>query len=221
MSGEAIATGWVRILATPYLRGYQAVVERSGSLRGYRFFRSPAISAAKGRSGAGAGRSGAAQIGFFVGYLLRLQGYAYLNPQVPECLVFVFVEPAGGAEHCRLVSAPESLLRKTCEYIRWLTHRPPRFEFYENEAAVMVRHQSMRDWPRDKYAHFSRNFFIESLAWLVRSGLVRKLLEQSPRLNLGPRVSEVRTGARSPSKRGLRAASTGRRQTSRKRPRKK
>jgi hypothetical protein len=33
----------------------------------------------------------------------------------------------------------------------------------------------MRDWPRGKYEHFSRNFFIESLAWLVRSGLVRKL----------------------------------------------
>jgi hypothetical protein len=43
----------------------------------------------------------------------------------------------------------------------------------------MTRHASMREWPRGKYEHFSRNFFIESLAWLVRSGLVRKLLEEA------------------------------------------
>jgi hypothetical protein len=36
----------------------------------------------------------------------------------------------------------------------------------------------MRAWPREKFEHFSRNFFIETLAWLVRSGLVRKLLSE-------------------------------------------
>lgn len=66
-------------------------------------------------------------------------------------------------------------MRKTHEYIRWLTHRPPRFAFYPDALPAMVRHVSMREWPRGKYAHFSRNFFIETLAWLVRSGLVRKL----------------------------------------------
>jgi hypothetical protein len=30
----------------------------------------------------------------------------------------------------------------------------------------------MREWPPEKYQHFSGNFFIETLAWLVRSGLV-------------------------------------------------
>ena len=30
----------------------------------------------------------------------------------------------------------------------------------------------------EKYEHFSPKFFIESLAWLVRSGTVRKLLAE-------------------------------------------
>jgi hypothetical protein len=97
-------------------------------------------------------------------------------------LVFAFVRPVGGPAHRRLVGGRESLLRQTSSYIRWLTHRPPRFAFYDHELAAMVRHLSMRDWPRDKYEHYSRNFFIETLAWLGRSGLVRKLLaERLPR----------------------------------------
>jgi len=114
-------------------------------------------------------------VGFFVGYLEELAGYEYLRPQLPECLVFAFVDPAAGAEYRRLVAEPGSLLRKTFEYIRWLTHRPPRFEFHEGEIVVMVRHQSMRGWPVEKYQHFSGNFFTETLAWLVRSALIRRL----------------------------------------------
>jgi len=72
-------------------------------------------------------------------------------------------------------------MRKTFHYIRWLTHRPPRFAFFDREIAAMVRHNSMRDWPPNKYQHFSRNFFIETLAWLVRSGLVGKLREEALR----------------------------------------
>jgi len=67
------------------------------------------------------------------------------------------------------------LLRKTFEYVRWLTHRPPRFVFHAVELAAMTRHASMRGWPTDKWEHLSRNFFIETLCWLVRSGLVRRL----------------------------------------------
>jgi hypothetical protein len=37
----------------------------------------------------------------------------------------------------------------------------------------------MTEWPPEKYQHFSGNFFIETLAWLVRSGLVKKLCEAS------------------------------------------
>jgi len=43
----------------------------------------------------------------------------------------------------------------------------------------MARHGSMRVWPANKYQHLSQNFFIETLAWLVRSGLVRKLKEEA------------------------------------------
>jgi hypothetical protein len=114
-------------------------------------------------------------VGFFVGYLVRGEEFAFLKPEPPESLIFSFVRPVGSRLHRRLVNRPGSLLRKTHEYIRWLTHRPPRFAFYPDALPAMVRHVSMREWPRGKYAHFSRNFFIETLAWLVRSGLVRKL----------------------------------------------
>lgn len=43
----------------------------------------------------------------------------------------------------------------------------------------MARHASMKDWPTAKREHLSRNFFIETLCWLVRSGLVRKLREEA------------------------------------------
>jgi len=43
----------------------------------------------------------------------------------------------------------------------------------------MARHVSMQAWPAEKHQHLSQNFFIETLAWLVRSGLVRKLREET------------------------------------------
>lgn len=115
------------------------------------------------------------QTGFFVGYLYNENGFEYLSPRAPECLAFAFLTPADSPPHMRLVDSPGSLLRRTHEYIRWLTHRPPRFELHAGELALLVRHATMRDWPAERREHLSRNFFIESLAWLVRSGLVRKL----------------------------------------------
>ncbi len=156
---------WIRALAAPYLRGFRARAQRKGSLRGY-WFEAP-------RSRAGTRR------GFFVGYLVAAEDFDFLEPQTPECLVFAFVAPIGGAMHQRLVREPESLLRATFAYIRWLTHRLPRFVFFDDQLPAMVRHRSMRDWPPEKYEHFSRNFFIETCAWLVRSGLVRRLLVES------------------------------------------
>ncbi len=182
MNGDAegmpIPIGWIRALAEPYLRGYRAVPQRSGSLRGF-WFLHPGKEQATGRErgASGPGRPRRA-MGFFVGYLVRPGEYSFLSPVPPECLVFAFVEPVGGSGHRRLVRQPESLLRRTFEYIRWLTHRPPRFVFADGEPAALVRHLSMREWPRGKHEHFSRNFFIEALAWLVRSGLVRKLLAE-------------------------------------------
>jgi hypothetical protein len=174
----SIPIAWIRPLAAPYLRGYTSRAQRQGNLRGY--WLSTALCAGEParkseRAETSAPRSRA---GFFVGYLVGAEHYEFLNPQLPECLVFAFVHPVGGRAHRRLVERPEALLRKTFEYIRWLTHRPPRFAFYANAPAAMVRHLSMQDWPRAKYEHFSRNFFIETLAWLVRSGLVRKLLAE-------------------------------------------
>ena len=89
------------------------------------------------------------------------------------------MNPADGELHRRLVREPGGLVRKTFDYIRWLTHRPPRFVFHEKEEAAMARHASMKDWPAAKREHLSRNFFIETLCWLVRSGLVRKLREEA------------------------------------------
>lgn len=179
MRGAPVAIDWIRPLATPYLRGYRAYPQRRGSLRGFWFAHPVAREPARTPVAVKAAKSGKPSketaLGFFVGYLEEPAGYEYLRPQLPECLVFAFVDPAAGAAYRRLVTEQGSLLRKTFEYIRWLTHRPPRFEFYEGQVAVMVRRQSMREWPVEKYEHLSRNFFIETLAWLVRSAVIRRL----------------------------------------------
>lgn len=126
-------------------------------------------------------KAGQPQIRFFVGYLEDSAGFEFLVPQPPECLVFASIEPVAGAAHAHLVGDEKSLFRHTDEYIRWLTHRPPRFQFFPSERAALIRHFSMREWPPTKWGHFSRNFFIETLAWLVRSGLVKKLLAEAPK----------------------------------------
>jgi hypothetical protein len=168
------ATAWIRPLAAPYLRGYKPLAERSGSLRGYWFFH-PGFKPAVKASGPPRPTEAA---GFFVGYLVSSSDYEFLEPLPPECLVFAFVRPPAGTLHHHLVIQAESLVRKTFAYIGWLTHRPPRFVFAQEQSAAMVRHCSMRDCRPAGRQHFSRNFFIETLAWLVRSGLVRKLLEE-------------------------------------------
>ena len=153
---------WIRALASPYLRGYRASRVAGGPLLGYRFV-------FPRKSGAGS------RAGFFVGYLLDTRGHEFLNPAPPECIVYAFLESVGSAYHEGMVAREGSLLRKTAEYIGWLTHRPPRFAFFADREITLARHFSMREWPAEKHAHYSRNFFIETLAWLVRSGLVAKL----------------------------------------------
>jgi hypothetical protein len=162
---EASSQDWIRTLAEPYLRGYQAAEETQGPLRGFRFF-PPGRHSAKPRCG------------FFAGHLVGPQQFKFLQPHPPECIVFAFVEPIRSDLHRRLVSAEGSLFRNTAEYISWLTHHLPRFVFSEQQTAVLVRHISMSEWPAPKYEHFSRNFYIETLAWLVRSALVRKLASE-------------------------------------------
>jgi hypothetical protein len=181
---------WIVPLAEPYLRGYIPRLERGPSLHGYRFLAPGAESAPPSRlPGRSTRDSRVVSAGFFLGFLTDSAGLAFLNPQPPECLVFCFVRPLSGALHRRLVENQDSLMRRTAEYIRWLTHRPPRFEFFAGEPAALVRHTPMRDWPRDKYEHLARNFFIETLAWLVRSALARRLAAE---LALGQAPSALR-----------------------------
>lgn len=99
----------------------------------------------------------------------------FLKATPPEFLIFCFIEPLGSRLHRRLVSQPESLMRRTAEYIRWLTHHLPRFELFADENAALVRHVATQEWPMDRTEHYARNFSIETLAWLVRSALVRRL----------------------------------------------
>ena len=178
---------WIVPLAEPYLRGYTPLLECNASLNGYRF-RAPGFGAPprSRRAGPGMRRARTPSAGFFVGFLGKPSGLAFLNSQPPECLVFCWAGPVGSALHRRLVQEPESLVRRTAEYIRWLTHRPPRFELFPGERVVLVRHASMRDWPAGKLRHLSQNFFIETLAWLVRSALVRRLAERSTKPARGP-----------------------------------
>jgi hypothetical protein len=178
-SSSEKSVAWIRELAAPYLKGYKAEVAHEDGLQGF-WFIADQSAVSKRHTEDRAPRSDRGEaVGFFVGYLLEgISEYAFLKPEAPECIIFAWVNPAKVALHEKLVRQPGSLVRKTFEYIRWLTHRPPRFVFHEAEAAAMARHSSMKSWPTGKHAHMSRNFFIETLAWLVRSGLVRKLREE-------------------------------------------
>ena len=171
--------GWVGELASPYLKDYSATAAREEELEGYWFTAEHAPESRSKRKVVHPPASAEMQsVGFFVGYLNEASAkYSFLKPDAPECLVFAWISPAEGELHRRLVREPGSLVRKTFDYIRWLTHRPPRFVFHEKEEAAMARHASMKDWPAARREHLSRNFFIETLCWLVRSGLVRKLRE--------------------------------------------
>jgi hypothetical protein len=177
VSTGASARLWIRELARPYLHTFRPVPQ-TGDLCGWWFLCTPA-----GTGKAPARRTAAKNLpphaaGFFVGHLLDAAACPPLHWQPPEAVVFAFVHPVGGALHGRLVAAADSLFRSTFNYIRWLTHRPPRFELHEQALAALVRHESMQNWPEQRRLHYSRNFFIETLAWLVRSGLVRRLREE-------------------------------------------
>lgn len=166
---------WIPSLAEPYLRGYKARFESGKSLSGYRFFaQSSADSPAPGKKHPSGADTPSA--GFFIGYLLDSRGLPLLKAAAPpEFLVFCFIEPLGARFHRRVVSAPDSLMHRTAEYIRWLTHRPPRFELYADDRTALVRHIPVSAWPVNRTDHYARNFTIETLAWLVRSALVRRL----------------------------------------------
>lgn len=177
------SVGWIRSLAAPYLKDYRPVLVNGGRLKGCWFLIADSSVPRRklSRQTRSPGRVQRQSAGFFVGYLFGGAEYSFLHPEPPECFVFAWIDPVGGSLHQRLTLERDSLLRGTFEYIRWLTHRPPRFVFHERELPVMARHWPMGDWPAEKREHMARNFFIETLAWLVRSGLVRKLKEEAAR----------------------------------------
>ncbi len=162
---QSLPINWIRPLAEPYLRGYRPKPECANGLRGFSF-------SLNARRGNGA-------LGFFVGFLAKVGAYPHLKPATPECLVFAYVEPVGGSLHRAQLHHANGALRWTSGYIGWLTHRQPRFELYESERTALIRHTTMRAWPADKIQHLGGNFFTETLAWLVRSGLVRRWRELS------------------------------------------
>jgi hypothetical protein len=168
---------WIPALAEPYLRGYTPQIESSKSLVGYRFLAQSLASAPQAPK---TSRSSAekASAGFVIGYLRDSRSMSFLKPVPPEFLIFCFIEPLRGRFHRRLVSQPDSLMRRTAEYIRWLTHHLPRFELFADEHPALVRHIATQEWPSDRTEHYARNFTIETLAWLVRSALVRRLPEE-------------------------------------------
>jgi hypothetical protein len=165
-------------LAEPYLRGYTPQFENRKSLLGYRFLAPHSAPLEPSKKGARPVASGRPSAGFFFGYLRDNRSLPFLKSTPPEFLAFCFVEPLGGRLHRRLVSGPESLMRRTAEYIRWLTHHPPRFELFAGEHAALVRHLPTQEWPAGRTEHYARNFSIETLAWLVRSALVRRLPDE-------------------------------------------
>jgi hypothetical protein len=169
---EAWSHEWIPYLAEPYLRGYLPQFESGNSLLGYRFLAQTSAPPPRSRKTAASQKPSA---GFFIGYLLDTSVPPFPKAAPPEFLVFCFVEPVGGRLHRRLVSEPHSLMPRTSEYIRWLTHRPPRFELFDGARAALVRHIPTQAWPASRTEHYARNFTIETLAWLVRSALVRRL----------------------------------------------
>jgi hypothetical protein len=166
---------WIPSLAEPYLRGYVSHFETGNSLLGCRFLAQPSVASPPSRKKVRPLASETGAAGFFIGYLLDHRGLPFLKSTPPEFLVFCFVEPLGGRLHRRLVGEPDSLMHRTAEYIRWLTHHTPRFELFTEEKAALIRHVPTQQWPATRTKHYARNFAIETLAWLVRSALVRRL----------------------------------------------
>ncbi|MFQ5724294.1 MAG: hypothetical protein ACE5G6_07345 [Terriglobia bacterium] len=152
-------------LSAGYLPQFRVAPERRRALWGYSFRR--------------AGENDRA--GIFVGFLLREPNWARgpfapaFNP--PECAVFAFVEPAEGKLHQRWVRAPGSLFRCRYELLTKYTARPPRWEFREAQGPALARRVALAAFPRRERAKYARNFFMESLALLLRSGLPGKLAE--------------------------------------------
>jgi len=164
-----IACSWLPELAEGYLRAFANVTPlRRAGLWGYSL----------------QSRQAPRGVGFFVGFLTgkpsRALGLAPASLRPPEFVVLAYVRPAGGGLHRRLVSRPTSLFRRSYELLTKYTARPPRFQFQPASWAVLARHVPLSAFPPREQEKYARNYFGETLALLVRSGLPRQLLLAEP-----------------------------------------
>ena len=163
MGSPPISCSWLRELAAGYLRGFTGRPEQKEDRWGFAFLRKRGKHEAPTSSG---------QAGFFVGFLTaapsRRSG-PVLEP--PECAVFAFVRPATSALHRQLVRGKQSLIRQSYQRIIKYTARRPRWEFFERGEVALVRHVPLATFPPNDQEKYARNFLIETLSLLVRSGL--------------------------------------------------
>jgi hypothetical protein len=151
-----LACPWLRELAAGYLPGFEVIqAESKGPYAGFRL------------------QPRGMPAGVFVGFLTGVAPRSELHPEPPECAVGVFVEPKARAA---LVRRAGSLVRRSYDLVSKYSARRPRFEFYERERLSLVRHAPLASFPSRQQEKYARNFFMESLALLVRSGLPAALL---------------------------------------------
>ena len=157
---------WLRELAAGYLRGFPSYPEQGKDRWGYSFVR----------------RHRKQQAGFFVGFLTavpsRRSGPA-LEP--PECAVFAFVHPATSPLHRQLVRGKKNLVRQSYQRVIKYTARRPRWELFERGEVALARHVPLATFPPNDQEKYARNFFIETLSLLVRSGLPAALQALKPK----------------------------------------
>lgn len=157
-----VSSPWLPELAQGYLRRFEKVKPlRERGLWGYTL-------ESRGAQG---------RCGFFVGFILaagRKPGAPH-PAELPECAVFAYVRPPRSALHKRLVRDAASPIRRAYELLTKYTNRRPRFEFHEKDWRALVRHVPLAAFPAGEEEKFARNFFMETLALLLRSGLPEKL----------------------------------------------
>lgn len=164
MKRPPVSCAWLPELAAGYLREFpECKLVESGGLWGYLYERK------KGRT----------SVGFFAGFLTaRPRGAPRASPtplQPPECAIFAYVQPAGSRLHRRLVGREASLFRRSFELLTKYTARRPRFEFSEKGPWALIRHTPLAGFPPGDCEKYARNFFVETLAVVVRSNLPGKL----------------------------------------------
>ncbi|MGH9650641.1 MAG: hypothetical protein ACRD3I_09255 [Terriglobales bacterium] len=162
----------MRELVAGYLRGFKSYPEQTDEHWGYCFV----------RQRAGQAPPSAGQAGIFVGFLMaapcgKKDAASTFHP--PECVVGGFVRPARSALRRKLVGAKQSAFRLSHQRVMKYTSRRPRWEFRERAELALARHVPLASFPADDVEKYARNFFIESLALLVRSGLPAALLRLS------------------------------------------